>query len=265
MEDAVGDEEGARVDPAGAVEIRPSTTGLLDHDRGGSGIPGRELDLDHALRRPFGDQGIAPEVAEPTLAPDVLEQRVEARHAPRRADVPGTPVEQLRVLQRRHGRHPQSSRSFPARRSDSPRATATPRVPALPERGRGDHPGLELAVLLDAQQCAEQRHATDEVVCAVDRIDVPTDPRLRRLHPVLLADQTVIRMGAKDPFADHAFDGGVGLRDQRTIGLGRDLEVASEVSKGDRVGLVGDREPQVDPCAPPLDRAHERTLAFSGS
>ena len=99
----------------------------------------------------------------------------------------------------------------------------------------------------------------------IDRIDVPADPCLRRLHPVLLADLAVVRMGDRDPFADHPFDRRIGLGDQGPIGLGRDLEVASEVAKGDGVRRIGDREPEIDPCTPLVDRAHERIRAFSGS
>ncbi len=109
---------------------------------------------------------------------------------------------------------------------------------------------MKLAVPLDRQKRPEQRHAADEVVGAVDRVDVPAGRGVAGLGPVLLADEAVIRVGRRDACAYCPLDRGVGLGHEGAIGLGRDLEVAPEGASGELVGLVAgrlsNREPGVE-------------------
>ncbi len=129
-----------------------------------------------------------------------------------------------------------------------PGPAAPPGPPALVERGRGQHGGLELAVALDGQQRPEQRHAADEVVGPVDRVDVPADGRVAGLGAVLLADQAVIREGVRESLADAPFDRRVGLRHEGPVGLGLDDEVAAEVRSRRHVGLVAGGLRDVEPA-----------------
>ena len=108
---------------------------------------------------------------------------------------------------------------------------------------------LELAVALDREQRPEQGHAADEVVGAVDRVDVPADRRVGGLAAVLLADEAVIRERVEEAPADHPLDLGVGLGHERLVGLGRDLEVAPEMPPRHEVRLVAGGERDVQPAA----------------
>ncbi len=85
-------------------------------------------------------------------------------------------------------------------RDTETRRTASPRLRAQAPPARHAHqrsssagadmtPGLELAVALHGEQGPEQRHATDVVVRAVDRVDVPAHRRVAGLRAVLLADE----------------------------------------------------------------------------
>ena len=73
------------VDGPPALEVGHAAAGLLDEDDRRRGVPGLEPDLDHRLGRALGDQRVAPEVAEAALAPDVVEQGLEARARARTA------------------------------------------------------------------------------------------------------------------------------------------------------------------------------------
>src|SRR6187397_930081 len=78
VEVPVGGEERSAGDATSPVEIGHPPAGLLDEDDGRRGIPAVEPDLDHRLGCSLGQERVAPEVAEATLAPDVLEEPVEA-------------------------------------------------------------------------------------------------------------------------------------------------------------------------------------------
>ena len=108
--------------------------------------------------------------------------------------------------------------------------------------------GLQLAVALDGQQRPEQRHAADEVVGPVDRVDVPAHGCVARLGPVLLADQAMVREGVVEPLADAPLDGRVGLRHEGAVGLGLDDEVAPEVVARRHVGLVARSLGELEPA-----------------
>ena len=113
-------------------------------------------------------------------------------------------VEDLGVAHRRDARHLDAPGGLaPVAR---PRPAGPPRPPALVERGRGQDGRLELAVALDGEQRPEQRDAADEVVGAVDRVDVPADRRVGGLAAVLLADEAVIGERVEEPAADHPLD-----------------------------------------------------------
>ena len=140
------------------------------------------------------------------------------------------------------------------RRAASPRLRAhappaAPGPPALVERRSGQDGRLELAVALDGEQRPEQGDAADEVVGAVDRVDVPADRRVGGFAAVLLADETVIRERVEEAPADHPLDLGVGLGHERLVGLGRDLEVAPEMSPGNDIRLVASGQGDVKPAA----------------
>ena len=161
-----------------------------------------------------------------------------------------------------------------------PRSPAPPRPPPLAERGRREDRGLQLPVPLDGEQRRKHRHPADEVMGPVDRVDVPAGRRFAGLDPVLLADEAVVRVCRADPGPDHPLDRRVGLRDERPVGLGRDLQVAAKRRAGDRVclvgGLVGQRKPLVQlrlrrsgarggPGGPEGHVVHDRSRSPAGS
>ena len=123
------------------------------------------------------------------------------------------------------------------------------RPPALVQGRRRDDRRLQLAVALDRQECAEQGNAADEVVGAVDRVDVPADARPAGLRAVLLTDQAMVRERVEQPLADARLDRRVGLGHERPVGLGLDGQVAPEMLAGDGVGLVAGRLRDLKPAA----------------
>ena len=123
-------------------------------------------------------------------------------------------------------------RARPSRPPDGPGAAAAPGEPALAQRRGRDHADLHLAVVLDAEQGAEQGHAADEVVGAVDRVDVPASRRGARRRR-----RTPRRPG-------RGRDSAPGCRSRITrsiawsatvtndaVGLALDVEVAAEVAQ----------------------------------
>ena len=130
-------------------------------------------------------------------------------------------------------------------RADGPRAAAAGGVPALAHRRGGHHADLHLAVDLDREERPEEGHAADEVVGAVDRVDVPADARRALLVAVLLADEAVVRVDGPDPLAEEALDRPVGLGDERAVGLARRSGTSRRIpAQGDAVGLVAHLERQ---------------------
>ena len=231
VEPAVGHEERPAVDRAAAVEVRRPAAGLLDEDQRRRGVPGREADLDHRLGGALGDERVAPEVAEPALAPDV------ARAAPSKPGARPDATMSWPEPYRTWASSSEATRDTWIRRGASPRLRAHAPPPRHAHQrsssaGADMTDGLELAVALDREQRPEQRHAADEVVGAVDRVDVPADGRVAGLGAVLLADEAVVRERVGDPLADAPLDRRVGLGHERPVGLGLDLEVAPEVRRG---------------------------------
>ena len=113
---------------------------------------GCRSDLDHRLGRPLGDQRVAPEVAEPALAPDRAEQAPEARG--------DAATRRCRGRSRRgpgHRSRPRrATRGRAAAPASSPAAATHAPPPRLayqrsPSAGALDDAGLELAVALDAR------------------------------------------------------------------------------------------------------------------
>ena len=206
------------------VEVGDPRAGLLQHHQGTGQVPRVHAHLDHRLRGPFGHERVAPEVAEAAITPGAADERAEAGRL--RLDVGRRAVDQLGVLESRHGRDVDPPRAGAGRagRPGDPRAPAAPRVPALPEGRRGDHADLHLAVARDADERAEQGHPADEVVGPVDGVQVPAHRGLRARLALLLADEPVVGMGGQDPLAQAAFDGLVDLRHQAAVRLGGDLQ-----------------------------------------
>ena len=84
---------------------------------------------------------------------------------------------------------------------------------------------------------------------SVDGVDIPAHGRLAGLLTLLLADQAVVGVDGQDALADASLDGLVGLGHEGPVGLGGDLEVAPEVGQGEGVGLVAERQREVQPAA----------------
>ena len=144
-------------------------------------VPGRQLDLDHRLGGALGEQRVAPEVAEAALAPDRRSRpskpgaRPEAsmsRPDPYRIWASSRPATPDTWIAGAASRRP---------RSDRPRARRPAgRTSARRAPGARDDADLELAVASTARSVPNSGHAADEVVGAVDRVDVPADRGARR-------------------------------------------------------------------------------------
>ena len=118
------------------------------------------------------------------------------------------------------------------------------------QRRSGDDGGLQLAVVLHREQRSEERHAADEVVGAVDRVDVPAGRGVSRLGAVLLADEPVVGPLRVDPASNRAFDRLIGFGHERPVRLRRDPEIAAEGRPRQLVRLVAgglsERQPPID-------------------
>ena len=179
--------------------------------------PRVERDLDGAL----GDEHVLPEVAESARAPAARERARAAR--PRRPS----------CLPRRRARRTTAGRR-PARRTAETRrrrglgeavgdvrAGAPRRPPAPAERGRRDHADRQLAARPGARSASptpgsrgrsswcrrSDRGSTDAAASSAPR------------GAVLLAEHGVIRPGRREPVAQRALDGGVGLGHRRHVRL----------------------------------------------
>ena len=184
MEEAVRAHGRGGVDPPFSVYVRQAPARLLDEDLRRSQVPGCGCPSRTSPRRHPAPRGRSP--------------RSRRNRAPARRPRAWHPGPASARSRRRRGRFRRASwasarsaiRETRMRRSPSSARfhapTTAARVPALAHRGGRDHAGLELAVDLDGQERAEERHAPDEVVGAVDRVDVPADPGvagLRRRTP----------------------------------------------------------------------------------
>src|SRR5687768_7393345 len=174
---AVRCEDRRAVDAPAAIEIGHAAAGLLDEQRGRRSVPRLELDLQHRLRRALGNERVAPEVAESAIAPGGLEQRTKAGRTPGSLEISRARVQDLGVREVGDARGADASR-LASRTARGPRATAAPGVPALAQRGRGADRGLQLAVALGGDERREDRDATDVVMRAIDRVDIPAGGRV---------------------------------------------------------------------------------------
>jgi hypothetical protein len=242
---AVGAHERRPVDPAGARHVGHPAAGLLDQDERRGDVPDVHPALDHRLGGAFGDERVAPEVAEAAVAPGGGDRRVEAGHEAGPDVLPPAAVNELGVLDPGYRRG--SDRPAGAIAPDRPGAQAAGGMPALAQRRRAEDPDLELVIHLHREERPEERHAADVVVGPVDGVDVPADPGVAGLLAVLLAHQAVVRMRRPDARAHEPLDCLVRLRDEGAVRLRRGRDVATEPAQGDLVGGVADGKAQLQP------------------
>ena len=202
---------------------RPPASSMRTERRGE--VPCLRVDLDHRLGGALGEQRVAPEVAEAPFAPDSPSSASEAR-APGPLASMSRPraVQDLGILERSDARHadPPRRRSLPA----APTAHAPPPRQAYQRsrerrRGHDRRPGARRRARR-ASSVPNSGHAADEVVGAVDRVDVPAD-RARRRPPC----RTPRRRG-RGPGTRPGSDRGSAARSpvsacghERPVGLGR--------------------------------------------
>ena len=113
---------------------------------------------------------------------------------------------------------------------------------------RGGHAADDdLVVDHQRDQGRPHRHAADEVLGAVDRVDHPA-PLAVAGRALLLAEHGVARPGPGQGAADALLDRLVGVGHRGQVGLVHHVQVQRlEPARGQRVGVVGQhvREPQV--------------------
>src|SRR5207302_9734710 len=91
---------------------------------------------------------------------------------------------------------------------------------------------------LEREQGFEYRGTADEVAGRVDRIDDPSGLPITRHVPELLTEHAVARERLLDTLAQHVFDAGVRLGDQRSVRLGGQRVAPPKGPERDPVGLV---------------------------
>src|SRR5438132_1365828 len=126
------------------------------------------------------------------------------------------------------------------------------------------HRSLQLAIAFHRQKRPEQRDAANEVVGPVDGIDVPADGGIAGLGAELLANHAVVRIAVREPRSDGALDLLVGGGHERSVRLGRDLEIAPEKTNGRFVRLVARCQREVDPAAELRFRASPQRRRLRG-
>ena len=153
-------------------------------------------------------------------------------------------------------------------------SSSTLRAHAPPPRRahqRSCSAGAETTAAWSSPSCSTARsvpnsgHAADEVVGAVDRVDVPACPGLAGLGPVLLADEPVIReRGAGSASGSSRSIAVSACGHERPVRLRRDLEVAPERAIGRwrrprrRPRARGRATPRAPPPARPAVRRSRR-------
>ena len=120
-----------------------------------------------------------------------------------------------------------------------PGAAAAAGVGELVERRDRDHPEHAPAAVAAADQRGVERHAADERLGAVDRIDDPLIARRARRGPRFLAQEGVRGKRAEQLAAEDRLCGAVGVGHRRGVGL----HVHHEAGVAEPAERVSPREP----------------------
>ena len=199
----------------------------------GGAIPGAHHRIDHDLGAPGGDEHISVAVIPATLDARRRDEALVGRLAAVGAHAGHLGTQQQRVAQGRNARD--------ARRSTVPLAS----LPAcgaekLAERRQVDCPDDRQALAFEADQNAIQRHAIDECLGAIDRIENPAMRRAGIGLTLFLAQNAVVRIACGDQLAHQAL--GLAVRDghRRIVGLGIRHDAGLEVAQGDAPGQPGE-------------------------
>ena len=193
-------------------------------------------DVDRAL----GDEQVRPEIAVRAGAPGPAQQGFEGGGAVAPALVADEGgVGQAGVLDRRDPRHGQLPRL--AAQHGDPAAGALGRPPAASEGGRGHDADDRLVVVEQGDQGGPHRHAADEALGAVDRVEHPA-PVAAAGRAELLAEHRVVGPLDLEQVAQGLLDGPVGVADGGEVRFGLDDQVlGAEAGQRDAVGELGQR------------------------
>jgi hypothetical protein len=208
-----------------AVERGHKAAGLLQDRHERRVVPRREPRIHGCIDRPFGDEGVLPEIAEGTGVPD---GRLDSH--------------EVAPVRRRHrGVSETRNRRDPDCLPVPKRALATCRPPAVAERRSRDDAADDLVLSLERDQRRPDRNAAREVLRPVDRIDHPPDRT--DAGAFLLAHDALARTAGRDALPQCALDHTIRVRHGRRVRLGVDAEVDSaEPPQAQRVGEVGKLE-----------------------
>ena len=192
---------------------------------------------------PSATQHVRPEVAVGAGAPA---RRRAARRRRRGARAPP-----IRAARSRTGsRPPVRTPATPRMRRGAPPSAARPCAgalrgpPAARQRGGGHHPHHRIVAVEQCDERRPHRHAADEVLGAVDRIEHPA-ARARALLRRTPRRTPRRRRARRQRRADRLLDRAVGVGDRRQVGLGLHDQIGgTEAGAGDRVRGVGERQRQ---------------------
>jgi len=129
-----------------------------------------------------------------------------------------------------------------------PRADSAGGVDALVERGQADDAKHALTLVFQADQRGIERHAVNERLCPVDRIQNPAESVRAGLIGQFLAKQSVVRKGVGDAAAQQLLGPPVGAGNGCVVAFEFNIEVvAAKVVKGEASGLAGRLDGQSQP------------------
>ena len=257
----VGGERVAAPGPGRAVQGGEPPAGLGDDGHQRRHVVDGQLRLGRDVDGALGHEHVGPEVAVRAGAPAVVGQPEELLIA---ADL--APRADARVRHRRVGegghlghRHALGAGQAPP----GPGAGAARGPPAAVQRRRGDQAEHRLALVHQRDEGGPHRHAPDEVLGAVDRVDHPAS-RAVAGGVELLALDGVAGAGALELVPDELLGRPVGVGHRAEVGLGLHHQVlGAEAGDGqtlDRIGqdvgeaqvvVIGGHRPHGSPCRAP--------------
>ena len=92
----------------------------------------------------------------------------------------------------------------------------------------------------ESDKCPEQRHARDEGLGAVDRIEHPYILGVRPVDSMFLADNPVLGKPVCDHAAHPRFGGAVGDRHRRSVVLSEHFDAGAKIGPDDAPGRIGE-------------------------
>ena len=221
---------------------------LLENHLQRRDVPMRDLWLGGQVDRAFGDQQVAPEVAVRPGPPGPCGQVQEAVEAAAFLPAGDRGVREGRVLQRGDpGNCEAAVFVLPPEGDPGPSAGAAGGPPPATQRRRADQADHDVtgnvgSEVLECDQRAPDRHASQVVLGAVDRVDHPPARGLGARGSLFLAEDRVGRAMLGQQGTQGGLGRPVGVRDRSVVGFGLHPKV-ERVETGHRDLVRGVRQP----------------------